>query len=57
MDRRAAVSCVTLACLVLAWPGAMLAQSAAEAAAPSATGVTTLRCGTLIDGRARDSPT
>ena len=30
----------------------LLAQSAAEAAAPSATGVTTLRCGTLIDGRA-----
>jgi imidazolonepropionase-like amidohydrolase len=39
---------LALACLV--HPGSLLAASAADAAAPSATGVTTLRCGTLIDG-------
>ncbi len=34
----------------LAYPGPLLAAFIADAAAPSATGVTTLRCGTLIDG-------
>ena len=40
----------TLACLVLSWR-ADACPAAADAAAPSATGVATLRCGTLIDGR------
>ena len=38
-----------LACLALAWPAH--AGPAPENLAPSATGITTLRCGTLIDGR------
>jgi imidazolonepropionase-like amidohydrolase len=38
------------AALLLAWPGAH-AGPAPDTLAPSATGVTTLRCGALIDGR------
>ena len=38
------------ACLLLAWPGAH-AGPAPDTLAPSASGVTTLRCGALIDGR------
>ena len=43
-------TCLVVACLVLSWQ-AHAGPAAADAAAPSATGVTTLRCGTLIDGR------
>lgn len=48
------VSCTTLsrlalACLALSWQ--VQAGPAADAAAPVASGITTLRCGTLIDGR------
>ena len=49
MDRPAAISCVALAWLCFSWHGAGLAAPA-DAAAPAATGVTTLHCGTLIDG-------
>ncbi len=54
MDRCNAISRLGLACLALSWQaflGQAQAGPAAEAAAPAATGVTTLRCGTLIDGR------
>ena len=54
MDRRTAFYRSGLACLALSWQvisGQAQAGPAANAAAPSATGVTTLRCGTLIDGR------
>jgi imidazolonepropionase-like amidohydrolase len=37
-----------MACLAVSWPAQ--ADPAADAAAPSASGTTTLRCGTLIDG-------
>ena len=47
MNRRTAA--LAWACLFVASPA--LSSPAADAAAPSATGVTTLRCGTLIDGR------
>ena len=50
MNRRTATACLALACLALPWR-ADAGPAAADAAAPSATGVTTLRCGTLIDGR------
>jgi imidazolonepropionase-like amidohydrolase len=50
MGFRDANACLALACLVLSWP-AHAGPAAADAAAPSATGITTLRCGTLIDGR------
>ena len=50
MDRRTATAGLALASLFLSWPA--LAAPAADAAAPSATGATTLRCGTLIDGAA-----
>jgi len=50
MGFRNANACLALACLVLSWP-AHAGPAAADAAAPSATGITTLRCGTLIDGR------
>ena len=40
---------LVLACMALSWQ-AQAGPAAADAAAPSATGVTTLRCGTLIDG-------
>ena len=43
-------TCLVVACLVLSWQ-AHAGPAAADAAAPSATGVTTLHCGTLIDGR------
>src|SRR5512143_2030294 len=48
MHRRTAASGLALAFLFTACPA--LASPAADAAAPPATGVTTLRCGTLIDG-------
>lgn len=44
-----AFSRLALACLALSSP--THASPAADAAAPAATGITTLRCGTLIDGR------
>ena len=50
MRRRTATACLALTCLALPWQ-AEAGPAAADAAAPSATGVTTLRCGTLIDGR------
>ena len=50
MGLPAANTCLVVACLVLSWQ-AHAGPAAADAAAPSATGVTTLRCGTLIDGR------
>jgi imidazolonepropionase-like amidohydrolase len=49
MGSAAANTCLAMACLVLSWQ-AHAGAAAADAAAPSATGVTTLRCGTLIDG-------
>jgi imidazolonepropionase-like amidohydrolase len=49
MYRRRATAWLTIACLALALPAN--AGSAPDTLAPSATGVTTLRCGTLIDGR------
>lgn len=45
----ATLSRLALACLTLSWQAH--ANPAADAAAPTATGFTTLRCGTLIDGR------
>ena len=48
MHRRTATTGLAFWCLVFPWPA--LADPAADAAAPSATGTTTLRCGTLIDG-------
>ncbi len=50
MNRRTASACLTIACLALA-SQVEAGPAAADAAAPSATGVTTLRCGTLIDGK------
>jgi imidazolonepropionase-like amidohydrolase len=50
MIRRTSVSCFVLACLALS-SQVQAGSAAADAAAPSATGITTLRCGTLIDGR------
>ncbi len=49
MGSPAANTGVLLACLALSWQ-AHAGPAAADAAAPSATGITTLRCGTLIDG-------
>ena len=49
MGFRKTSACLVLACLVLS-SQAHAGPAAADAAAPSATGVTTLRCGTLIDG-------
>jgi len=49
MGFRNANACLALACLAVSGPA--LAGPAADAAAPPATGITTLRCGTLIDGR------
>ena len=49
MNGRTTSSCLALACLALA--GSADAGPAPDKLAPSATGVTTLRCGTLIDGR------
>ncbi len=49
MKRPNTTSCLALACLVLVGPAQ--AGPAPETLAPSATGVTTLRCGTLIDGK------
>jgi len=46
-------SCLALACLALAWPAH--AGPAPDKLAPSATGITTLRCGTLIDGKSAAS--
>ena len=50
MGSPAANTGVLLACLALSWQ-VHAGPAAADAAAPSATGITTLRCGTLIDGR------
>jgi imidazolonepropionase-like amidohydrolase len=50
MNRRTATACLALAGLAVSWKVAA-GPAAADAAAPSATGITTLRCGTLIDGR------
>jgi imidazolonepropionase-like amidohydrolase len=50
MNRRTATACLALAGLAVSWQVAA-GPAAADAAAPSATGITTLRCGTLIDGR------
>ena len=50
MDRRTTTSALVVACLAVSGPSP--ASPAADAAAPSATGITTLCCGTLIDGRA-----
>lgn len=50
MARNAALA--SAAALVIALPGPAIATTAPEALAPSATGVTILRCGALIDGRA-----
>jgi len=49
MNERTTSSCLALACLALAWSAH--AAPAPDTLAPSATGITTLRCGTLIDGR------
>ena len=49
MDRRATPAWLALVFVALAVPAH--AGPAPETLAPSATGVTTLRCGTLIDGR------
>jgi imidazolonepropionase-like amidohydrolase len=49
MAYRKTSACLVVACLALSWQ-AQAGPAAADAAAPSATGVTTLRCGTLIDG-------
>jgi imidazolonepropionase-like amidohydrolase len=49
MNPHTATACLTMACLALCWPAH--AGPAPDKLAPSATGITTLRCGTLIDGR------
>jgi imidazolonepropionase-like amidohydrolase len=49
MNRRATNSCLALVCLALACSAH--AGPVADMLVPSAGGVTTLRCGTLIDGR------
>ena len=49
MALTAANTGLVVACLALAWQ-AHAGPAAADAAAPSASGVTTLRCGSLIDG-------
>jgi imidazolonepropionase-like amidohydrolase len=49
MKRTTPTSCLMLACLALAGPAH--AGPAPDRLAPSATGIATLRCGTLIDGK------
>ena len=49
MDFRKTLAGLVFGCLALSWQ-ASAGPAAAAAAAPSATGVTTLRCGVLIDG-------
>jgi imidazolonepropionase-like amidohydrolase len=49
MQTATTTSCLALVCLGFAWT--VQAGPAPDTLAPAATGITTLRCGTLIDGR------